>query len=138
MRTVKHLPIGTPQNPNTTRFPDGGIVNETTTSKGTPIVEEIIGDILENSYAILRAAKIEPNGGQDGEDTEHQLLKALKSLTNDLNDSEQSLTLDGTVFSIPLNLALFPEKYFYSPNLLPIIFHLLPTLLRVMELVQTI
>lgn len=112
MRSVKQLPVGTPQNTDATKFPDGGVINETNTTQGTPIVEEIIGDILVNMYALLRAVKMSPNGTQDGATSQYQILSALRLLTNNLNDSEQVLTLTGSVFSIPLNLALFPNKYF--------------------------
>lgn len=112
MRSVKQMPVGTPQNADATKFPDGGVINETTTTQGTPVVEEIIGDILTNIYALLRAVKMSPDGTQDGATSQYQILQALRLLTNELNDSEQVLSLAGSVFSVPLNLALFPDKYF--------------------------
>lgn len=112
MRSIKQMPLGTPQNPDSVKFPDGSPVNETTTTQGTPVVEENIGDILVNMYALLRAVKMSPDGTQDGATSQYQILEALRLFTNNLNDKEQILSLAGTVFSIPLNLALFPDKYF--------------------------
>lgn len=112
MRSVKQLPTGTPQNTDLNKFPDGGIINETPTTQGTPAVEEIIGDILSNVYAILRAVKMEPNGVQDNATTQYQLLEALRLLTNELNDKERILNIEGSVLSLDINLALLPDKYF--------------------------
>jgi hypothetical protein len=112
MKNINHLPNGTPRNSDVANFPNGGVVNETETSKGTPIVEEILGDIFSNIYKVIRDRKIEFTGNQDREDTQYQFFDALKLLTNNLNDSEQILNLAGSVFSLPIDFELLPNKYF--------------------------
>jgi hypothetical protein len=109
MRTIKQLPI--PQNSDS-KFPQSTILNETETEEGTPVVEEIYGDILTNHYKLLQEVGIAPTGTQDNDDTQYQILEALKKLPNSLNDIEQILTLTGTVWGIPLNIDYLPNKYF--------------------------
>lgn len=110
MRTIKQLAI--PQNTDP-KFPQGTILNETDTADGTPVVEEIYGDVLTNIYKLLEKTGIVPTGTQDNDDTQYQVLKALQNLPNELNDIEQILTLTGTIWSIPLPIELLPNKYFF-------------------------
>ncbi len=110
MRTIKQLAI--PQNSDP-KFPQSTILNETDTTDGTPVVEEIYGDILTNNYKLLETVGITPTGTQDNDDTQYQILEALQILPNLLNDSEQILTLTGSVWSIPLKIELLPNKYFF-------------------------
>ncbi len=70
MRTIKQLSV--PQN-TAINLPDGGIKNETDTEDGTPVVEEIYGDILSNNYKLLEEVGIDPTGTQDNEDTQYQI-----------------------------------------------------------------
>lgn len=112
MRTVNQLPVGIPRDTDLAKFPDSTVLNETETSEGTPVVREIYGDILTNVYKILRLAGITANNLEDSEVNGYQLVNALRKFTNTNNDVEQQLSLDGLVFSIPLNITLFPDKYF--------------------------
>lgn len=93
-------------------FPDGAIVNQDDTRDGTPVVREIYNDILANVYKLLDLAGIEPTGLEDSASKGYQIIDALKLLSNDLNDSEQVLSLTGSVWSIPLKLSILPDKYF--------------------------
>lgn len=111
MRTIKQLPAGTPQETDLSKFPDSTIKNETTTAPGTPVVREIYGDILTNMYALLRSVGLVASGIEDNELNGYQLIDALQLLSNVLNDQEQVLTLSGTIFSVPLNLTILPDKY---------------------------
>ena len=77
MRTIKQLPI--PQDTNLAKFPQGTILNETDTAQGTPVVREIYGDILTNIYKILSLTGITPDGTEDSETTQYQIVNALKS-----------------------------------------------------------
>lgn len=110
MRTIKNLAI--PQN-NDAKFPFSTIQNETDTLDGTPVVEEIYGDILTNLYKILQTSGVTPTGTQDNDNTQYQLVEAIRKLPNLLNDIEQVLTLTGTVWSIPLNIDFLPNKYVF-------------------------
>ena len=110
MRTIKQLSV--PQN-TAINLPDGGIKNETDTEDGTPVVEEIYGDVVSNIYKLLRSVGITATGTQDNETTQYQILEALKKLPNVLNDVEQILTLNLSTWSVPFNLDFLPNKYFF-------------------------
>lgn len=110
MRTIKQLAI--PQNSDP-KFPQSTILNETDTNDGTPVVEEIYGDILTNLYKILETAGITPTGTQDSDTSQYQLLDAIRKLPNLLNDIEQVLTLSSLDWNVPFVLELLPNKYFF-------------------------
>lgn len=110
MRTIKNLAI--PQNSDP-KFPFSTIQNETDTLDGTPVVEEVYGDVLTNIYKILQTAGVTPTGTQDSDVTQYQLLEAIRKLPNLLNDTEQILALTGSVWSVPFNLDFLPNKYFF-------------------------
>jgi len=111
MRTVAMLGAGIPKEVSAAH-PDGAVINETTPDTGTPVVREIYQDVLSNVYAILRTVGIEPNAIEDSELTSYQLLEALQKLANTYNDVEQPLSAAGTVFSVPIEIASRPNKYF--------------------------
>lgn len=115
MRTIKQL--SAPQNVND-NLPFGGILNETSAVQGTPVVEEIYGDVLSNIYKILEQTGVVANGTQDNDDTQYQLIEALKKLPNSLNDIQQTLSLTSNQWFVPFNLERLPNKYFFiaKPN----------------------
>jgi len=57
MRTIKLIP-GIAKNTDTTKFPDSTIKNEVDGDEGTPVVEEIYGDVLTNIYKLLRLSGV--------------------------------------------------------------------------------
>jgi hypothetical protein len=111
MRTIRQLAV--PQDTNIARFPEGQIQNETATQEGTPVVREIYGDILANLYKLLGLADITPNGTEDSEETQFQLIQALELFSNKTNDVEQTLSLAATVWSVPLKLSILPDKFVF-------------------------
>lgn len=110
MRTIKNLAI--PQNSDP-KFPFSTIRNETDTEDGTPVVEEIYGDILTNAYKLLQSVGLVPTGTQDSDTSQYQILEALKLLPNSLNDIEQVLSLSATTWGISFNLDYLPNKYVF-------------------------
>lgn len=110
MRTIKNLIV--PQNSDP-KFPYSTILNETDTNDGTPVVEEIYGDVLTNLYKILQTAGITPTGTQDSDTSQYQLLEAIRKLPNLLNDIEQVLTLNSLQWTVPFVLEFLPNKYFF-------------------------
>lgn len=110
MRTIKSLAI--PQD-DSVQFPFSTIKNETDTEVGTPVVREVYGDVLTNIYKLLQTVGITPTATEDSDLTQYQILEALKKLPNSLNDIEQTLTLTGSVWSVPFNLTYLPSKYFF-------------------------
>lgn len=111
MRTIKNqTPV---HNTDYTKFPDGGVKNETDTNEGTPVVEEIYGDLFSNIYAYLRERGIVPNEIQDNQLNGYQLISALKRNVNELNDIERILVKNSVnSWSIDLDFSLVPDKYF--------------------------
>lgn len=99
---------------SSTNYPFGAnIQNETDTVSGTPVVREIYGDVLMNIYRLLELAKITPTNTEDNDTTQYQIVEALKKLPNSLNDIEQILTLSGSIWSVPFDLSILPNKYFF-------------------------
>lgn len=109
MRTVKQT--GLPHNEDVVNFPDGTVQNETDTTVGTPVVEEVYGDILTNIYAILRDAGVDPDGAQDTSQTQYQLLQAFKRFSNELNDKRQVITVAAATLSVPIDIDNLPDNY---------------------------
>jgi hypothetical protein len=110
MRTIKNLDV--PQNSDA-KFPFSTIQNETDTLNGTPVVEEIYGDLLTNIYKLLQSVGITPTETQDSDTSQYQILQALQQLPNSLNDIEQVLSLTATTWSVNLDLEILPNKYFF-------------------------
>lgn len=109
MKVLGGLPIVKDSN---AKYPFGAnIQNETDTLDGTPVVREIYGDVLMNLYRVIQMAGITPNNIEDNADTQFQLVEAFKKFSNEINDINHVLTLDGTVWSLPLNLAILPNKF---------------------------
>ena len=111
MRTLKNQNI--PQDGDNLKFPDGQIQNETINQDGTPVVREVYGDTLTNIYKILRDAGIEPNELEDSENTEYQLLKALKVFANEINDIDQIVTVSGNDLTVNFNVDNLPNGYLF-------------------------
>jgi len=109
MKTIGGLPIVKDTN---AKYPfTGNIQNETDTLDGTPVVREIYGDILMNLYRLLVLTGITPTETEDNNDTQFQVVEALKKLPNQINDINHVLTLDGDVWTLPLDLAYLPNKF---------------------------
>ena len=110
MRTIQQLAI--PKEVSSD-FPHGAILNETDIADGTPVIREIYNDILANVYKLVELTGLTATGAQDSETNGYQVIEALRKLTNVQNDIEQVLGLSGTVWSVPLNLAILPNKYVF-------------------------
>lgn len=111
MKVLGNLTVNKDSSAN---YPFGAnIQNETDTISGTPVVREIYGDILMNIYRLLELANITPTNTEDNDTTQYQVVEALKKLPNSLNDIEQVLTLTGSVWSVPFDLSILPNKYFF-------------------------
>lgn len=113
MRTVKGLPAAIVRDSDESKFPYHTIQNETDSQPGTPAVREIYGDVLTNLYAVLKHVGIEPNEIEDSEISGYQLLEAFQKFANILNDVEQVLTLNGTVWSVNFDIDDLPDKYVF-------------------------
>ena len=109
MKVIGNLPIVKKEDEN---LPfGGGIQNETDTQEGTPVVDDVLQDLLINAYKLLQLTGITPTNGFDSDATQYQLIEALKKLPNSTNDIEQVLSLDGTVWNLGLNLDILPDRY---------------------------
>ena len=79
MRVIKNLTV--PQNTDS-KFPFSTIQNETDLVDGTPVVEEIYGDVLTNLYKLLQATGVTPTGTQDNDETQYQI--AFKEISSNI------------------------------------------------------
>ena len=96
------------------KYPFGsGIKNENDTEDGTPVSEEIYGDVLYNLYKIVKDAKIIPSNVQDNDNSGYQLVDAFKKMANTMNDIEQVLTLNNFIWKVPFDLSILPDKYVF-------------------------
>ena len=94
------------------KYPFGAnLQDETPTVNGTPVVREIYGDVLMNIYRVLELTNETPNGSEDNKNTQFQFVNALKKLANEINDVNHVLTLDGTVWNLPIDLDILPNKF---------------------------
>jgi hypothetical protein len=111
MRTIGNLPINKKID---AKYASGATIqNETDTIDGTPVIEEVYGDVLQNLYKLLEETNTAPTNAEDSNDTQFQILDALKKLPNNQNDIEQVLTLTGLVWSVPFDFSILPNKYFF-------------------------
>lgn len=109
MKVLGNLPIIKDIN---SVYPFGAAIkNQTETEQGTPAIREIYNDVLMNIYKILQLTGVTPSNEEDNNDNGYQIIEALKKLPNSLNDIEQVLTLDGTVWTVPFDLQYLPNKY---------------------------
>lgn len=109
MKVIGNLPIVKDID---AKYPFGATIqNETDTNDGTPVIREIYGDVLMNLYKIMQLAGITPNDLEDNSDTQFQLVDAFKKFSNEINDVNHVLELNGNVWSLPLNLAILPNKF---------------------------
>lgn len=94
--------------------PFGAVIqNETDTQEGTPVIDDVLNDVLVNLYKLLVLTNETPTDDLDSDLTQYQIINALKKLPNSTNDVEQVLTVSGTTVSVDLDLSLLPNKYFF-------------------------
>ncbi|QCW21145.1 hypothetical protein [Flavobacterium phage FCOV-F14] len=111
MKVLGNLPIIKDVN---SVYPFGAAIkNQTETEQGTPAIREIYNDVLMNIYKILQLTGVNPSNKEDNNYNGYQIIEALKKLPNSLNDIEQILTLDGTVWTVPFDLQYLPNKYMF-------------------------
>jgi len=109
MKVLGSLPIAKDTN---VKYPFGAnIQNETDIIDGTPVVRELYSDQLMNSYKLLEVTGVAPTGTEDNDETQYQIVEALKKLPNEINDINHVLELSGTVWSLPLDLTYLPNKF---------------------------
>lgn len=89
-------------------YPNGRIIDETLSIKGTAVIEEIYGDILVNLYKLLQTVGAQTNATADNEGTSYQIVDAIQKTVNILTGVEQPLTLSSTTFSIPIAIDYLP------------------------------
>lgn len=115
MRTIKELDI--PQDGDDLKFPDGQIRNESISEAGTPVVREIYGDILTNIYNLLSYVGILPTQTEDADDSQYQVVDALKVFSNELNDLQQIVTVTGPAITVNFDFDNLPENYIFTGKL---------------------
>jgi len=111
MKVIGNLPIPKKTDSN---LPFGATVqNQTETQQGTPIVDDVWQDIFSNMYQLMKLAGITPTDAFDSDLTQYQIVDALKKFSNGMNDIEQVLSLDGSVWGVNLSFGILPNKYWF-------------------------
>ncbi len=87
------------------------IQDETNTVVGTPVVRELYGDIVQNIYRFLELTNVNPTNTEDNKNTQFQFVEAISKFANQINDINHVLSLDGLVWSLPLDLEILPNKF---------------------------
>jgi hypothetical protein len=115
MRTIGNLPI--PKKVGS-EFPfNATIQNETATEQGTPVIEQIYGDLLMNFYKLMSLCGVTPSETQDNNLTQFQIIDALKLFSNELNDLNQLIKVDGLDLGVSFDFDLLPEDYIFIGKL---------------------
>lgn len=91
-------------NSDLVNYPAGRIVNNTGANNGTPVNEEVYGDLHETKDKLIRLAGIVYNDLPDNETNGYQLVEALKHLPSK-NDIRYDLTSNSGVYRIALRLS---------------------------------
>ena len=91
-------------NSDLANYPAGRIVNNTGANNGTPVNEEVYGDLHETKDKLMRLAGIVYNDLPDNETNGFQLVEALKHLPSK-NDMRYDLTSSSGVYRIALKLS---------------------------------
>lgn len=86
------------------KYPNGRLKNNTGSGNGTPINEEVYGDIHETLAKLMRLYGISYNNLPDNETNGYQIVEALISLATK-NDFIHSISSTSGVLSVPLKLS---------------------------------
>lgn len=90
-------------NSDLVNYPNGRIKNQTGIGDGTPVNEEVYGDLHEMKDKLMRLYGIAHNGLPDNEQNGYQLIEALIALASK-NDYVLPLTTSADVLRVPLKL----------------------------------
>lgn len=90
-------------NSDPANYPDGRIKNNTGGGNGTPVNEEVYGDIHEMKDKLMRLYGIEHNGLPDNETNGYQFVEALVALASK-NDYVLPLTSQTNILRLPIKL----------------------------------
>lgn len=97
-------------NTDPANYPDARIKDNTGLGDGTPVNEEVYGDIHEAFAKMMRLYGIEYNGVPDNETTGYQLVEAIRSLASK-NDFILSLTTAASKLNVPIKIGkLLPDE----------------------------
>jgi hypothetical protein len=90
-------------NSDLTNFPDGRLKNNDGSGNGTPINENVYGDLHQTIAKLMRLYGIIPNGLPDNETNGFQIVNALVALASK-NDFILPLTVDTGIIQVPVKL----------------------------------
>lgn len=95
MRNKENLPnVDQPS----TAFPMGRIRNDDGSGNGTPVVEQLYGDIVETVTSFMEEAKIVPNGLPDSAENGYQIAEAFKEVAGKFNQTQFLRVSDGILY----------------------------------------
>jgi len=90
-------------------YPNGRIKNQTGVGDGTPVNEEVYGDIHETKDKLMRLYGISHNGLPDNETNGYQLIEALVALASK-NDFCLPLNSVADVLTVPLKIGKLKDN----------------------------
>ena len=111
MKTLGQL--GYVQDTDLVKFPHGAIQDKTDLLPGTPVTRGLYNDILQNIYKLLDITGTIPNDNEDSENSQHQIIDALKKFSNELNDLQQVVTLNTLDWNVNFDIDLLPDNYVF-------------------------
>jgi hypothetical protein len=89
---------------NPTDYPDGRIKNNTGAGDGTPVNEQVYGDIHEFFAKLMRSAGFSYNGQPENETAGYQYVNALKQFANKNNYISTLQTASGGKLRVSIDL----------------------------------
>lgn len=93
------------------KYPFGAAIqNKTETVAGTPIVREIYNDVLMNLYKLLQITKVNPTNQEDNNDTQFQIIDALKKLVGNYDKLAIIQMINGEFF-VNLDFSIIPDDF---------------------------
>jgi len=91
------------------KYPFGAnIQNKTESLIGTPVVRELYADVLMNLYNILKVTKVIPTNTEDNDQTQYQLVEALRKLTSDY-DKVRTLNMVSGIFAVDIDFSIVQD-----------------------------
>lgn len=105
----KFLDVPNVDNSNPPAYPDGRIKDNTGSGDGTPVNEQVYGDIYQTFLKAKRLYAITENGMPDNETNGFQIIDALRALASK-NDFILPITSTGGVLVVPVKIGKMLEN----------------------------
>ncbi len=93
------------------KYPFGAAIqNKTESVAGTPVAREVYNDVLMNLYKLLQITKVNPTNQEDNNDTQFQIIDALKKLVGNY-DKLATIQMFSGEFFVNLDFSIIPDDF---------------------------